>query len=70
MDAATDPFLYQVCCELGRLTGDPVLLNTSLNAPGRTIAHDLTQVVDDSIELGVDAVVIDETFLDVRGNLR
>ncbi|MDQ3761805.1 MAG: hypothetical protein M3460_08920 [Actinomycetota bacterium] len=70
VDAATDPFLHQVCYELGRLTGDPVLLNTSLNAPGRTIAYDLTQVVDDSIELGVDAVVVDGAFLDVRGNLR
>ncbi|MGW6455350.1 carbamoyltransferase C-terminal domain-containing protein [Streptomyces sp. NPDC055078] len=68
IDASADPFLHEVCREMGRLTGDPVLLNTSLNAPGRTIAHDLTQVVADVGELGLDALVVDGHFLGTGGN--
>ncbi|MCX4824571.1 hypothetical protein OG883_32885 [Streptomyces sp. NBC_01142] len=70
VDPDSDPFLYEVCQELGRLCGDPVLLNTSLNAPGRTIAHDLGQVVEDVVELGLDALVIDDSFIDLKGRIR
>lgn len=59
-----DEFLTSVCTELGSATGHPVVLNTSLNAPGKTIAHDLQQVIADADALELDHLVLADTILD------
>jgi carbamoyltransferase len=57
------PWYYDLLQEMGRLTGHPIVLNTSLNAPGLPIALDMRQVLSDSITLGVDALVVDGALL-------
>lgn len=61
---AADDLLLAVCAEIGAATGHPVVLNTSLNAPGKTIAHDLQQVLTDADVLGLDHLVVGDTILD------
>jgi predicted NodU family carbamoyl transferase len=58
------PWYYDLLLALGSHTGHPIVLNTSLNAPGKTIAFDLTQSLQDCAALGVDAAVIDGAVLD------
>lgn len=59
IDRNRDPFLFEVLREIAARSGHPVVLNTSLNAPGCPIAFDLRQVIDDCNVLGVDAAVLD-----------
>lgn len=54
-----NPWYHDLLLAFGKLTGHPVILNTSLNAPGRPIAYDLAQVIADCAVLGVDAAVLD-----------
>lgn len=63
VEAATHPFFDRLLREMGRLTGHPVVLNTSLNAPGLTIALDLDQVLADCADLGVGTLVAGDTLL-------
>ena len=53
------PWLHQLIREVGALTTHPLVLNTSLNAPGRPIALDAAQVLGDGEALGIEAVVCD-----------
>lgn len=57
--ARTSPRFHELLRAFGNRTGHPVLLNTSLNAPGKTIAFDLEQVVEDCVALGLDAAIVD-----------
>jgi predicted NodU family carbamoyl transferase len=59
VDARRSPRYHALLAALGEQMGHPVALNTSLNAPGMTIAWDLPQVVDDCAVLGVNAAWID-----------
>jgi carbamoyltransferase len=59
VERGLSPWYYDLLQEMGRLTGHPVVLNTSLNAPGLPIALDLRQALDDAVALGVDALVAD-----------
>lgn len=63
VEAATHPWFDHLLREMGRRTGHPVLLSTSLNAPGLPIALDLGQVLADCYNLGIDTVVAGETLL-------
>ncbi|MGW0885352.1 carbamoyltransferase C-terminal domain-containing protein [Streptomyces sp. NPDC002671] len=49
--------------EFHRLTGVPVLLNTSLNFKGTPILRTAEQAVDAAIELGLDALAIEDTLV-------
>jgi len=64
VDRHHHPWFHDLLIAFGHLTGHPVLLNTSLNAPGRTIAYDLAQVISDCADLQVDAVVIDSVVVE------
>jgi predicted NodU family carbamoyl transferase len=57
ISAEQSPWLHQLLHELGKISGHPIVLNTSLNTPGRPIAYDLHQVVEDSRSLGLSAIV-------------
>jgi len=68
VDAHRHPWFHDLLTAFGQLTGHPVLLNTSLNAPGRPIAYDLAQVMCDCNELGVDAAIVDGAVVE-RGQI-
>ena len=59
-----NPWYYDLLKTLGSLTGHPVVLNTSLNAPGLPIAFDLSQSLKDCEVLGIDAAVISGMLLE------
>jgi carbamoyltransferase len=56
----SSPWLYGLLNAIGAQGGRPVVLNTSLNAPGLPIAFDCAQVIDDARALGLDALVVRE----------
>lgn len=49
--------------EFHRLTGVPVLLNTSLNFKGTPILRTAEQAVDAAVELGLDALAVEDTLI-------
>lgn len=61
-----NPWLYSLLREVGASTGHPVILNTSLNAPGLPIALDASQVLEDCATLQLDAVLCDGVLCGAR----
>ncbi|MFC9649583.1 carbamoyltransferase C-terminal domain-containing protein [Streptomyces sp. NPDC056937] len=49
--------------EFHRLTGVPVLLNTSLNFKGTPILRTAEQAVAAAVELGLDALAVEDTLI-------
>jgi predicted NodU family carbamoyl transferase len=68
--ASTSPRFHELLRAFGNRTGHPVLLNTSLNAPGKTIAFDLEQVVEDCVALGLDAAIVDGMVVEQAALIR
>lgn len=66
VDYKTNPELYELLNKVGKLTGVPILLNTSLNLAGEPIAETPTDVVDLFSRSRLDALVIGSTFLSKR----
>jgi predicted NodU family carbamoyl transferase len=64
LDHRLDPWFHELLSEFGAITGHPILLNTSLNAPGRAISHDLQQAIEDCRVLGLDAAVVDNVLIE------
>ncbi|MEU9559428.1 carbamoyltransferase C-terminal domain-containing protein [Streptomyces fumanus] len=58
--------LYGLLGAFEALTGEPALINTSLNGPGRPIAHTARDVLDDFAHTDVDLFVFDDLM--VRGD--
>jgi carbamoyltransferase len=56
---ADNPFLRDVLHEFGRLTGHPVLINTSLNIKGKPICGTPEMALDCLQESGIDALLIE-----------
>ncbi|MCL4421999.1 MAG: hypothetical protein M1115_02315 [Actinobacteria bacterium] len=54
----TSPELFKVLCELDRLTGVPVVLNTSFNIRGEPIVHRPAEAVADFKRTAMDALVM------------
>jgi len=54
-----NPFLAEVITEFGRLTGVPVLINTSLNIKGMPICGTPAMAVDCLVNSGLDALMIE-----------
>ncbi|MER5358440.1 carbamoyltransferase C-terminal domain-containing protein [Streptomyces sp. NPDC002785] len=54
--------LHGLLAEFETLSGVPALINTSLNGPGRAIAHTARDVLDDFAESGVDLFVFDDVM--------
>jgi carbamoyltransferase len=54
---AQHPRLHELLTEFERQTGVPALINTSLNGPGRAIAHTARDVLDDFRTSKVDLFV-------------
>ncbi|EDY52405.1 carbamoyltransferase C-terminal domain-containing protein [Streptomyces clavuligerus] len=57
-----EPRLHALLTAFEALTGVPALINTSLNGPGRAIAHTARDVLDDFARTGVDLYVFDEVM--------
>lgn len=64
VNAENNPLFYRILQAMGQVSGHPVLLNTSLNAPGMTIAFDFVQVVKDCLDLGCNGILIDGVAID------
>lgn len=64
-----DPWLCDLLREMAAITGHPVILNTSLNAPGMPIALNASQVLLDCEKLDLDAVICDGVLLSRRSQL-
>lgn len=52
------PAYYDLISEFDRLTGVPMVLNTSFNLRGEPVVHTPDQALDDYLRSGMDAVVI------------
>lgn len=55
---------YQLISEFNRLTGVPVLLNTSLNVMGKPIVHSVEDAIALFYTTGVDVLVIEDCFIE------
>ena len=64
VERSSSRWLYALLEALGARSGRPVVLNTSLNAPGLPIAFDCRQTLDDARALGLDALVVREPASD------
>lgn len=53
-----DPWLHELLCEFGRLTGHECLVNTSLNAKGRSLCNTFKDAVDDMRGRGIEIVSV------------
>ena len=53
-----NPHFHRLVTELHRLTGMPMVLNTSFNLQGEPIVHRTEGALDDDVRSGMDAVVI------------
>ena len=56
--AGPNPEFHRLLTELHRLTGVPMVLNTSFNLRGEPIVHRPEEAVDDYLRSGMDAVVM------------
>lgn len=64
LEQAEDAFLYSVLCEFGRLTGYPVLVNTSFNGPGDPIVEKPADVLEFLLcHEDLDAVLLEENLV-------
>jgi carbamoyltransferase len=59
-----NPWLSSLLSELGRKTGVPVVLNTSLNVMGKPIAHGVEDAITILATTGLDAVLIDNVLIE------
>ncbi|MEU3885194.1 carbamoyltransferase C-terminal domain-containing protein [Streptomyces sp. NPDC029041] len=59
---ADQPRLHGLLGSFETLTGVPALINTSLNGPGRAIAHTARHVLDDFADSDVDLFVFDDVM--------
>ena len=58
VDEGQNPVFHQLLVEVGALTGDPVLLNTSFNGKDEPIVCDPVQAVQTFLKLNLDALII------------
>jgi len=56
--ADSDPLFYRLLREFGRITGVPILLNTSLNRRGMPIVESPAHAIDLFLECGLDVLVM------------
>lgn len=59
---ADQPLLHGLLASFEAQTGVPALINTSLNGPGRAIAHTAEHVLDDFAQSEVDLFVFDDVM--------
>jgi carbamoyltransferase len=60
---------YQILSEFNRLTGCPVLLNTSFNIKGQPIVNSPTQAIDCYLSTNIDCLVIGDLFVEKDNEL-
>jgi carbamoyltransferase len=61
-----DPQFWQLIHEFGRLTGDPVVLNTSLNCAGEPMATSPQDAMRCFFDTGMDALIMGDVVLEKR----
>lgn len=63
-----NPAFYELIAAFHRLTGIPLLINTSLNVMGRPIAHSVEDVLGIFYGCGLDALVIEDVLIEKTAN--
>ena len=63
MDADTNPLFYELLHAFDRLTGTPVLINTSFNVRGEPLVGSPADALRCFLETGMDMLVIDRFIL-------
>jgi carbamoyltransferase len=61
-----NPLFYALLLEFYKITGLPMLLNTSFNVMGRPIMHDVEDALSVFYTSGLDTLVIDSNVFDKR----
>jgi carbamoyltransferase len=56
-------WLASLVTDMGRATGIPVLLNTSLNVMGKPIAHSVADAITILATTGLDALLVDDVLI-------
>ncbi|WP_438452988.1 carbamoyltransferase C-terminal domain-containing protein [Streptomyces asiaticus] len=67
VDENTDPFLVRLLREFKRLTGVPILLNTSFNRRGEPVVESPSDAIDAFLELGLDGLYLEGRFFFAQG---
>ena len=62
--AELNPKYYALISELFRLTGVPIVLNTSLNVMGKPIVHSVEDAISLFYTSGLDALVVEDVFIE------
>jgi carbamoyltransferase len=61
--AESNERLYQLLGSFEAMSGAPALLNTSLNAPGKAIAHTVEDVISDFLASGIDGFIFGDRLV-------
>jgi carbamoyltransferase len=69
VDRATNPLFYDLIAEFDRLTGMPVIINTSFNVRGEPIVCSLEDAYRCFIQTGMDYLVLGSFLLDKKQTL-
>jgi carbamoyltransferase len=64
VDRETNPLFHDLIAEFGRLTGVPVLINTSFNVRGEPIVCSPTDAYRCFVQTGMDVLVMGSFLLD------
>ena len=62
-----NPWLHELLLEVGRLTGDPVLLNTSLNTHGQPIVQHMSAALEVLDSTDLDALLVEDVLIKREG---
>ena len=66
VDETTNPFLHQVLSEFDRLTGCPVMINTSFNVRGEPPVGHPREALEGFLATGLDALALGSHFIEKR----
>lgn len=61
-----DPFLYELLRSFERLTGMPVLLNTSFNGPGKPLVNTAQDALRTFVDTGLDLLVLEDRLIEKK----
>jgi carbamoyltransferase len=62
--AQDNPWMHQLCQEMGATTGVPIVLNTSFNIMGKPIVHSVEDAMAMFMTSGLDALLIEDTLFE------
>jgi carbamoyltransferase len=70
VDSQTHPRYYQLIKEFGKLTGVPVIMNTSFNLRGEPIVNSPEDAINTFVRSGIDILVMERFVIEKKGAKR